>query len=183
MRTLLAAIFCLLSCLGPRSCLRRMRARWKNLRSAKATNKLKPSRSLSLSATIKAAAILQALADGELVTAGKRILIVKGDSATDALTGEKLPAIPADKEDITVNNRLRRELAAALAALKLVSPQRDVRLAAAKELARRRRPGDAAAGEESTEPGDRCCDQADARADRSDAGTTRRRSQCSASPR
>ena len=59
----------------------------------------------------KAAAILQALAEGELVTAGKRILIVKGDSATDAVTGVQLPAVPADKEDITVNNRLRRELA------------------------------------------------------------------------
>ncbi len=80
-------------------------------------------------------AILQALAAGELYTAGKRVLIVRSDSATDAVTGEKLATIPADKEDITVNNRLRRELGAALAALKLVSPQREVRLAAAKELA------------------------------------------------
>jgi urea transport system permease protein len=83
----------------------------------------------------KSTAILQALADGELYTSGKRVLIVKGDSAADAVTGEKLATIPADKEDITVNNRLRRELGAALAALKLVSPQRDVRLAAARELA------------------------------------------------
>ena len=111
-----------------------MQARWKNLRSAKATSKLKPSRSLVAVGNDKAAVILQALAEGELVTAGKRVLIVKGDSATDALTGAKLPAVPADKEDISVNNRLRRELAGALAALKLVSPQRDVRLAAAKEL-------------------------------------------------
>ena len=35
----------------------------------------------------KSAAILQALADGELYTSGKRVLIVKGDSATDAATG------------------------------------------------------------------------------------------------
>jgi urea transport system permease protein len=83
----------------------------------------------------KSTALLQALADGELYTSGKRVLIVKGDSATDAITGEKLTTIPADKEDITVNNRLRRELGAALAALKLVSPQRDIRLAAARELA------------------------------------------------
>ncbi len=85
--------------------------------------------------TEKAAAILQSLADGELVTSGKRVVIVRGEAATDAITGEKLAAVPADKEDITVNNRLRRELAAALAALKLTSPQREVRLAAAKELA------------------------------------------------
>ena len=83
----------------------------------------------------KSTAILQALADGELYTSGKRVLIIKGDSAADAITGEKLTTLPADKEDITVNNRLRRELGAALAALKLVSPQRDIRLAAARELA------------------------------------------------
>ncbi|HYM47735.1 MAG TPA: urea ABC transporter permease subunit UrtB [Burkholderiaceae bacterium] len=83
----------------------------------------------------KSTAILQAIADGELYTSGKRVFIIKGDSATDAVTGEKLATAPADKEDITVNNRLRRELAAALAALKLVSPRREVRLAAARELA------------------------------------------------
>ena len=89
---------------------------------------------LVAAANEKSTAILQALGDGELYTSGKRVLIIKGASATDAVTGEKLAMIPADKEDITVNNRLRRELGAALAALKLVSPQRDVRLAAAKEL-------------------------------------------------
>src|SRR3954471_23830010 len=82
----------------------------------------------------KSAAILQALADGELYTAGKRVLIVKGDAATDAVTGQKLAKVPEDKEDITVNNRLRRELGAALAALKLVSPDVNVRMSSVKEL-------------------------------------------------
>jgi urea transport system permease protein len=82
----------------------------------------------------KSAAILQALADGELYTAGKRVLIVKGDSAIDAVTGEKLAKPPEDKEEITANNRLRRELAAALAALKLVSSDKQIRFSAAKEL-------------------------------------------------
>src|SRR4051812_45244357 len=54
--------------------------------------------------TPKAAEVLQALADGELYTSGKRALIVKGDSAVDATTGEKLAKVPEDKEDITVNN-------------------------------------------------------------------------------
>ncbi|MGE5640127.1 MAG: urea ABC transporter permease subunit UrtB, partial [Clostridia bacterium] len=84
--------------------------------------------------TPKAAEILQALADGELVTSGKRVLLVKGDTAVDAVTGEKLAAVPEDKDDIIVNNRLRRELGGALAALKLVSPDRGARLAAVKEL-------------------------------------------------
>ena len=82
----------------------------------------------------KSAAILQALADGELHTAGKRVLIIKGESVADAVTGEKLAKVPEDKEDITVNNRLRRELGSALAALKLVSSETEIRHAAAKEL-------------------------------------------------
>src|SRR4051794_9483612 len=82
----------------------------------------------------KSAAALQALADGDLYTAGKRVLIVKGDAATDAVTGQKLAKVPEDKEDITVNNRLRRELGTALAALKLISDKKETRLAAAREL-------------------------------------------------
>ena len=82
----------------------------------------------------KSAALLQALADGELYTAGKRVLIVKGDAATDAATGEKLAKVPEDKEDITVNNRLRRELNGALAALRLISPREEVRLSSVREL-------------------------------------------------
>src|SRR5258708_16375685 len=65
----------------------------------------------------KSAALLQALADGELYTSGKRVLIVRGESAVDAASGEKLAKAPEDKDDIPVNNRLRRELNGALAAL------------------------------------------------------------------
>jgi urea transport system permease protein len=81
----------------------------------------------------QALALLQALADGELQTAGKRVFIIKGESAVDAISGEKT-ALPAEREDITVNNRLRREIGSAIAALKLISPDRTVRLAAAKAL-------------------------------------------------
>ncbi len=91
--------------------------------------------------TPQAAAILQALADGELVTSGKRVLVVKGDAAVDAVTGERLAAVPDDKEDILVNNRLRRELGGALAALRLVSPDRNARLGAVKELVGSAEPG------------------------------------------
>src|SRR3954471_18313337 len=82
----------------------------------------------------KALAALQALADGDLYTSGKRVLIVKGNEVTDAVTGQKLDKAPEDKEDITVNNRLRRELGGALAALRLVSPRIEVRRASVKEL-------------------------------------------------
>ena len=83
----------------------------------------------------QSAKLLQALADGELQTSGKLVLIVKGDNGVDALSGAKVDPLPAEREDVSANNRLRRELATALAALKLVSPDRAVRFAGAKELA------------------------------------------------
>jgi len=83
----------------------------------------------------RAAPLLQALADGELFLAGKRVLIVRGDESTDALTGEKVSPTPTGLEDVVANNRIRREIGAAVAGLKLSSPRREARLAAAKELA------------------------------------------------
>ena len=82
----------------------------------------------------QAAALLQALAEGELQVAGKRVLIVKGEDATDAVTGAKVSPMPGEREDVVANNRLRREIAGALAGLRLVSPKRETRLAAVKEL-------------------------------------------------
>jgi len=79
--------------------------------------------------------LLQSLIDGEMQTVGEdRVLIVKGDVATDALTGKAVAPLPEGREDVIVNNRLRRTLATAIAAFKLASPDRTVRLAAAKEL-------------------------------------------------
>jgi urea transport system permease protein len=79
--------------------------------------------------------LLQALVDGDVQTVGEdRVLIVKGDAATDAVTGAAVAPLPANREDVVVNNRLRRTLATAIAAFKLSSPDRAVRLAAAKEL-------------------------------------------------
>ena len=74
------------------------------------------------------------LAEGELQTAGKRVLIVKGEEAIDAATGEKVTPLPAEREDVVANNRLRGAIQGALAALKLVSPDRAARLTAAKAL-------------------------------------------------
>jgi urea transport system permease protein len=78
--------------------------------------------------------LLEALQDGELQTAGLRVLRVKGDVAIDAVTGERLPALPDARDDVMVNNRVRRELAGAIATLRLADPDRQVRLAAVKAL-------------------------------------------------
>jgi urea transport system permease protein len=79
--------------------------------------------------------LLQAVLDGAIKTVGEdRVLLVNGDEATELLTGKVVKPVPEDAEDLTVNNRMRRELGTAIAALKLAAPERATRLAAAKEL-------------------------------------------------
>jgi len=64
----------------------------------------------------------------------QRVLIVSGDRATDASTGQVVAPLPEGREDVVVNNRLRRALATGIAAFKLASPDKADRLAAAKEM-------------------------------------------------
>jgi len=79
--------------------------------------------------------LLQAVLDGDVKTAGDdRVLQVKGDEAVDLLTGKAVKPLPDNLDDLVVNNRMRRELGTAIAALKLASTDRATRLAAAKEL-------------------------------------------------
>jgi hypothetical protein len=78
---------------------------------------------------------LQALHDGAVqVAGGKQVLIVKDGAGIDAISGKSVTPLPEEREDVMVNNRLRRELASAIAALKLASQNRDTRMAAAKAL-------------------------------------------------
>ena len=82
-----------------------------------------------------ALAFLQALHDGLVqVVSGKQVLIVKDDAGTDAVSGKTLAPLPQEREDVMVNNRLRRELDSAMAGLKLASSKRDTRMEAAKAL-------------------------------------------------
>ncbi len=78
---------------------------------------------------------LQSLLDGEVQTSGEDlVLVVKGDAAVDAITGQAVSPLPEARDDVVVNNRIRRELTTAIAALRLSSQDRAVRLAAAKDL-------------------------------------------------
>ncbi len=80
--------------------------------------------------------MLQALLDGDVKTAGDdRALVVKDDTATDYGTGATVQPVPDTLDDVVVNNRFRRTLTGAIAALRLASPDRAERAAAAKELA------------------------------------------------
>ena len=82
-----------------------------------------------------ALSFLQSLLDGEVQTSGEDIvLVVKGDTAVDAYTGKVVTPLPETLDDVIVNNRMRQELTTAIAALTLASPDRAIRLAAAKVL-------------------------------------------------
>ena len=84
----------------------------------------------------KAIAFLEALAEGNVhtsETARKIVILVDGKGA-DAVTGTALDKLPEDLDEVIANNVFRRELAAAIATLKLTSKDRVVRLAAAKTL-------------------------------------------------
>jgi urea transport system permease protein len=77
--------------------------------------------------------VLQAMSEGALARADGALLIVEGGRAFDAVTGE--PArTPESVVPVAPNNRLRRELAKALIALKLFDPDPATRLESAQGL-------------------------------------------------
>ncbi len=77
--------------------------------------------------------VLKALLDDQVRVAGSRVFIVDGEAAFDAASGAPA-ALPAGAEEVINNNRVRRALEGALAALRLVSPERATRAAAIAEL-------------------------------------------------
>jgi urea transport system permease protein len=81
----------------------------------------------------KTAAFLQALADDVVKVAKDQVLVVRDGQGLNPVTGQAVP-VPADAEDVMLNNRLRGELDTALAALKLFSPEVKVRRLAALSL-------------------------------------------------
>jgi urea transport system permease protein len=91
-------------------------------------------RKIGASGEARASAVLEAIANDALAIVNGRAVIVSGANIVDAATGEAIGPAPAGLETIVVNNRLRGELDGALAGLKLSSPDRQARLAAAKEL-------------------------------------------------
>ena len=84
-------------------------------------------------ADVALAPFIQAMLDDTVKTAGGKAYIVQGDKVVEAASGAAA-TLPADAEDVVNNNRMRRELEAAVAVLKLVSPDVAVRRAAIAEL-------------------------------------------------
>ncbi|MFC3147812.1 urea ABC transporter permease subunit UrtB [Piscinibacterium candidicorallinum] len=77
--------------------------------------------------------VLTALESGQLRVAGTRLLLDDGSQVLDLATGAKTP-LPDDAGEITVNNRLRRELGTALALLDLASADTTTRRSAAAKV-------------------------------------------------
>ncbi len=81
------------------------------------------------------AVFVKAMLDDEVKVAGDKVLIVHDGKTTDAATGAAA-ALPEGAEDITNNNRIRGALEAALAGLRVFSPDVAVRSGAVAELAK-----------------------------------------------
>ena len=81
--------------------------------------------------------LLQALVESrvQISPEQKRIFILQADGGVlDAKTGQSVDPLPDDVEEVVMNNRMRRELANAMAALQLFSPDPATRLASARSL-------------------------------------------------
>jgi urea transport system permease protein len=74
----------------------------------------------SVQADDKTAAFIQALADDAVKTAGDKIFVMRDGKAIDPISGQTV-ALPDGVEDVISNNRMRGELDAAQAVLKLFS--------------------------------------------------------------
>jgi urea transport system permease protein len=106
----------------------------KQLGAEESDDKIAAIQQLGASANREAVKVLKALANDELYVAGDTIFLMDGDTAVDAVTGAALQPAPESYESITINNRIRAELTNAIASLRLLNPDREVRLAAAREL-------------------------------------------------
>ncbi|MDT7834582.1 urea ABC transporter permease subunit UrtB [Aquabacterium sp. OR-4] len=76
---------------------------------------------------------VQAMLDDAVKTAGGKAFIVKDGQAVEAATGAAA-TLPADAEDVVNNNRMRRELEGAIAALGLFAPDLALRTKAIADI-------------------------------------------------
>jgi urea transport system permease protein len=79
------------------------------------------------------AAFVRAMLDDAVKFTETKVVVMKGDVAHDAATGEPTP-LPDDAEDVVNSNQMRRELETALAALNLFSTDAGARRQAIRAL-------------------------------------------------
>ena len=88
---------------------------------------------LLASADDKTVALIQALSDDAVKFTESAVLVIKDGKGFDPVTGAEL-AVPEAAEDVINNNQMRGELDAALATIKLSSPDAALRAEAVKTL-------------------------------------------------
>lgn len=79
-------------------------------------------------------AVLKALSEDALYTAGDQVYYLQGTQPVDAVTGQVLSAVPDNADTVIINNRVRSELEETLAGLKLLDADPGVRQAAATSI-------------------------------------------------
>lgn len=84
-------------------------------------------------ADAKTVALIQALSDDAVKTTETAVFVMKDGKGFDPVTGTELP-VPEAADDVVNNNQMRTELDAALATIKLFSPDAAVRADAVKTL-------------------------------------------------
>ena len=107
----------------------------KKLASDSSDDKVSAIVELGLSPDPLAATLLKELTDGNAYALDDgRVLIISNDKAVDSATGAEVMPIPESKDQIVINNRLRKALESAQAGGRLFSTDRAVRIAAARDL-------------------------------------------------
>jgi urea transport system permease protein len=86
------------------------------------------------SADAGALPVLRALVEGRLLAGGGKVALAENGTFVDPLDKKSLQIDPAELEKVSINNRLRRTLDRAIAALGLLAPEPRERLAAARAL-------------------------------------------------
>ena len=110
----------------------------KQLAAEESDDKIAAIQKLAALATPAAAKILKAMSDDALMSVGEgknlKVYLMDDGKAIDAVSGVEITSLPEGGNAIMVNNRIRSELDAALAGLRLFDTNAKVRLAAVKEL-------------------------------------------------
>lgn len=110
----------------------------KQLAAEESDDKIAAIQKLGALATPEAARVLKAMNDDELLAVGEgkalKVYFLDGGKAVDAATGAEIAPAPEGGDAIMVNNRIRSELDAALAGLRLFDEDAKVRLQAVREL-------------------------------------------------
>jgi urea transport system permease protein len=106
-----------------------------NLGAEEVATKVEAIDALVASGDAAALPLLQAMQDGELGVTGTGQVVISGKGTVlDAATLQPIEPAPAGIEGVVVNNRVRARLDRAIGALKLLSPDREVRLASARAI-------------------------------------------------